>query len=144
MHDNQFEGPIPNDMRLSEMFYMDLSFNKLTGTLPADIGENFNRIKQLLLDHNQFTGTIPDTYAQAGGGRLYVLTLDNNQLTGGAPIGWEKDNLFLDTLTLQGNKLTEPIDWEICGFSAQENGELVQLGAECEICSCNTLCDKCY
>lgn len=123
---------------------MDLSFNKLTGTLPADIGSDFNRLRHLYLDHNLFTGTIPESYAQAGGGRLYVLTLDNNQLTGGVPTGWEKDNLFLDTLTVQGNQLTEPIDKTICKFSALDSGELVQIGAECEICSCKTLCDDCY
>lgn len=166
---NEFTGTIPNGMSLTSMFHMDLSFNQLTGTLPADIGENFNHLRQLYLDHNQFTGTIPETYPLAGGGRLYVLALDNNQvrcllgivscclifvilsppslflqLTGGVPTGWDKDNLFLDTLTVQGNQLTEPIDKEICKLSALENGELVQVGAECAICTCSVLCDNCY
>lgn len=144
LRDNNLTGPIPDAMRLSSMFHMDLSFNELTGTLPADIGENFNRLRQLYLDHNKFTGTIPSTYALAGGGRIYVLALDNNQLTGGVPTGWEKDNLFLDTITVQGNQLTEPIDKEICKLSALQNGELVQVGAECSICTCDTLCDDCY
>lgn len=66
------------------------------------------------------------------------------QLTGGVPTGWDKDNLFLDTITVQGNQLTEPIDKEVCKLSALENGELVQVGAECEICTCDVLCDNCY
>jgi len=144
LHSNQFKGPIPNEMHLTSLFHMDLSFNQLTGTLPVDIGENFNKLRQLYLDHNQFTGSIPETYSQAGGGRLYVLSLHDNQLTGGVPTGWDKDNLFLDTITVQGNQLTEPIDKEICKFSALENGELVQVGAECDICTCDVLCENCY
>ena len=144
LHNNQFEGPIPTNMSLTSLFHMDLSFNNLNGTLPADIGENFYKLKQLYLDHNQFTGSIPSTYPMAGNGRLYVLMLNDNMLTGGVPTGWVKDNLFVDTINVQHNNLTESIDKEICKFSALENGELVQVGAECAICTCDVLCDNCY
>lgn len=124
------------------MFYLDLSFNNLSGNLPP--GDGFASLKQLYLDHNHFTGTIPESYPMIASGRLYVLTLNDNMLTGGVPTGWVKDNAFIDTIAVQNNNLTEPIDKDICKFSALENGELVELGAECDICPCSVLCDKCY
>jgi len=144
LYDNQFGGTIPQLMNLQEMFYFDLSYNKLTGTLPADIGKSYKSLKQLYLDHNQFTGSIPESYPTISFGRIYVLTLNDNMLTGGVPTGWVDENYFLDTLTVQNNNLTIPIEYPICQFSSLQNGELVELGADCEVCSCEGLCEKCY
>jgi hypothetical protein len=126
------------------MFHFDLSYNKLNGTLPSDIGETFTSLKHLYLDHNQLQGTIPESYSTVANGRLYVLTLDNNQLTGGVPTSWVKNNVFIDTIKIQHNNLTVGIDKEVCKMSVFEGGELVELGADCEICWCNDLCTDCY
>lgn len=124
------------------MFHLDLSFNNLSGPLPPSDG--FSSLKQFYLDHNQFTGTIPESYPMIASGRLHVLALNDNMLTGGLPTGWVEDNKFIDTITVQNNSLTESIDKSICKLSAFQNGELVELGAECDICSCDLLCKNCY
>jgi Leucine-rich repeat (LRR) protein len=142
LRDNQFEGAIPPNLDLRKMFHLDLSFNNLSGPLPPSDG--FSSLKQFYLDHNQFTGTIPESYPMIASGRLHVLALNDNMLTGGLPTGWVEDNKFIDTITVQNNSLTESIDKSICKLSAFQNGELVELGAECDICSCDLLCKNCY
>lgn len=144
LHDNQFEGPIPLGLNLRNMFHFDLSYNNLTGSLPSDIGDTYKSLRHLYLDHNKFTGTVPESYAMVGNGRLYVLTLDNNRLTGGLPTSWVKDNVFVDTITAHRNNMTVRIDKDVCKMSVFEGGELVELGADCEICSCTELCTNCY
>ena len=86
---NQLTGTIPSDMRLRQLFYFDLGRNKFSGTLPADIGDKYIRLRHLHLDHNQFVGTIPPTYTQAGNGRLESLSLNSNLLTGSVPTNYE-------------------------------------------------------
>jgi hypothetical protein len=136
-------GSIPEGMALRHAFYFDLSFNKFSGTLPADMGVDFVRLRNLYLDHNEFVGTIPESYANLGNDRLMALYLNDNQLTGGVPSGWAKENIFLDTLAVQNNLLTGDIDKEVCKMSIFDSGEMVELGADCEICTCETLCDNC-
>jgi len=127
------------------MFHFDVSFNNLNGTLPADIGENFKALKQLYLDHNQFTGTIPESYSSVGSGRLYVLTLNDNLLTGSVPTTWGKDNFFVDTIYVQHNNLTIEVDKDVCKLDVFEGGELVEFRADCNVCSCkDRLCEQCY
>lgn len=137
-------GSIPEGMALRSAFFFDLSFNKFSGTLPADMGVDFARLRNLYLDHNEFVGTIPESYANIGNDRLWNMYLSDNALTGGVPTGWAKENIFLDTLTVQNNMLTAGIDKELCKYSIFDSGEMVELAADCEICSCETLCDKCY
>ena len=76
-------GTIPADMRLRQMFYMDLGDNQFSGTLPP-IPE-YVRLRHLFLDHNQFTGTVPQSYVVAGNGRIQTLEVNDNQLSGAFP-----------------------------------------------------------
>lgn len=137
-------GSIPEGMALRKAFFFDLSFNKFSGTLPADMGVDFVRLRNLYLDHNEFVGPIPESYAAIGDNQLWNLYLNDNALTGSVPTGWAKGNIFLDTLSVQNNQLTVGIDKEFCKISIYDSGEMVEIGADCEICSCNTLCDNCY
>jgi hypothetical protein len=138
-------GTIPEGMRLRNAYYIDLSFNKFSGTLPQDIGsEDFVRLRHLYVDHNEFTGPIPESYALAGGGQLIDLYLSDNMLTGGVPSGWVKENVDLNAITVQNNDLTVAIDENVCKMGVLAGGEMVDLGADCEICSCKDICSNCF
>lgn len=147
LHKNQFEGTIPVNMTLSNAIYIDLSFNNLNGSLPFDIGD-FYSLKQLYLDHNQFTGTIPGSFGMAGNGSLVTLDLSNNMLTGGLPTTWvDKDDRdatsSIDTINVHNNNLTGVIDNNICKLGVSNKGSLVELEADCDICRCNEFCGDC-
>jgi len=69
-------------MRLRDCSYFDVGRNELTGTLPVDIGKDFVSLRHLYLDHNNFTGTLPSSYNNAGNGHLEAMSVNHNQLSG--------------------------------------------------------------
>ena len=108
---NQLTGAIPasplvNLANLEELF---LNNNQLTGSIPAQLG-NLASLEELNLSNNQLTGSIP---AQLGNlANLRVLYLSNNQLTGAIPA--ELGNLTnLRGLWLHGNQLTGSIPSQV-------------------------------
>ena len=139
-------GSIPSGLNLDKMFYFDLSFNELSGTLPSDLGEDFDVLRHLYLDHNQFGGTIPESYATVGNSRIINLHLNDNLLTGSVPAGWSEDNKQVLTIRVQNNQFTESLDERICRLDlfALAGGELLDLRADCDICDCDGPCDACY
>ncbi len=82
VYDNQLTGPIPEGMRLNEVFMLDLSRNEFYGTIPNDIShQNYTTLRLLYLDHNKLTGTIPGALMQIQ--KLKGLFLnDNRKLVG--------------------------------------------------------------
>jgi len=90
---------------LSELVYLDLSFNiGLGGPLPAAIG-NLRQLTTLILSGCNFTGGIQDLGNLA---QLSFLALNSNSFTGGIPasIGL-LSNLFM--IDLADNQLSGPI-----------------------------------
>lgn len=76
---------------------LDLSYNQLTGSLPAEI-RHLSKLQTLNLSHNQFTG-VPAEIGQLT--ELRTLNLSHNQITG---LPHELGNLSkLQTLDLRGN-----------------------------------------
>jgi hypothetical protein len=78
-------GTIPESLRWRNLFLLDLGRNNFTGTLPYDLGENFVALRNLHLDHNNFIGTLPDSYINAGNGRVSQISIEHNELTGWVP-----------------------------------------------------------
>ncbi|KAL3941684.1 MAG: hypothetical protein SGBAC_003997 [Bacillariaceae sp.] len=92
VHRNQMTGSIPSNMRLRQMFYMDLGNNKFSGNLPTNLGEEYVRLRHLFLDHNNFEGPVPESYINAGNGRIQTLTLNDNNFSGAFPWNHEVFN----------------------------------------------------
>lgn len=130
IYSNQFTGSIPNDLRWRQCLHFDVGRNQLTGRLPEDLGEKFVELRQLYLDHNAFTGGLPESYNTVGNGRLVSLALEHNQLTGVVP-GLREHYDTLVQYTLQENNFTR-LEQQNCN-----NVYLVEFKADCpNVCTC--------
>ena len=107
---NQLTGEIPAELGgLTNLTHLYLSFNQLTGAIPAELG-GLSNLTHLYLGGNQLTGEIP---AELGGlTNLTHLYLSFNQLTGAIPA--ELGGLSnLEWLSLFNNQLTGEIPAEL-------------------------------
>ena len=105
---------LPSDVwKLTNLTYLDLSRNQLSGSIPPEIG-NLTNLTYLNLGFNQLTGSIPPEIGNLT--NLTWLGLYNNQLTGSIPT--EIGNLTnLWNLKLHGNQLMGEIPESICDLN---------------------------
>ncbi|KAM3699504.1 hypothetical protein ACJW31_05G030600 [Castanea mollissima] len=94
---NLYQGLI-----LDMMSTLDLSFNKLTGEIPPDLGQ-LSSIFALNLSHNQINGPIPKTFSNLT--QLESLDLSHNNLSGEIP-SVLTDLTFLAVFTVAHNNLS--------------------------------------
>lgn len=92
-YSNQLTGTIPSFLRWRRLFFLDLGRNQLIGTIPEDM-ERFVGLRHLHLDHNQFKGSLPETFPEIGNGQLETISINDNQFTGQIPGKFE----FIDKL----------------------------------------------
>ncbi|RWR76840.1 putative inactive leucine-rich repeat receptor-like protein kinase [Cinnamomum micranthum f. kanehirae] len=90
------------------MTSIDLSLNKLTGTIPFELG-NMTAVRALNLSHNLLEGPIPTSFQNMKD--LESLDLSHNNLIGRIPQEITKLN-FLTTLTLAFNNLSGEIPYQ--------------------------------
>ena len=107
---------------------LDLSDNKISGSIPSEIG-NLTTLTSLNLSSNNITGSIP---AELGNlTNLTNLDLGNNDLTGSMPDELGKLSK-LESLDISGNKLSGLISTEMqesaMWKSLKEEPELKQQG----------------
>ncbi|WP_221392940.1 T9SS type A sorting domain-containing protein [Dyadobacter sp. NIV53] len=134
---NNLAGTIPIEKEdFTELRWLELPDNHLTGNIPAELGSlsnltdiylgankltseispkltNLRNLRALSLYDNQLTGSIPD--ALYNGSKLILLDLAQNKLTGGisSAIGNAK---LLQGINLWGNQFTGPLPdslWEL-------------------------------
>ena len=120
---NRLTGPIPAELGdLSNLRTLDLADNRLTGPIPAELGDLSN-LQTLQLVDNRLTGPIPAELGDLS--NLQTLQLAINRLTGPIPAGLS--NLTnLELLSLSSNRLTGPIPAELGDLT---NLELLSLSS---------------
>ncbi|KAI7733195.1 hypothetical protein M8C21_022347 [Ambrosia artemisiifolia] len=87
------------------MIYLDLSYNKLTGSIPESYG-SLSYLQVLNLGYNNLMGDIP--YSVGNLKTALLLDLSHNSLTGFIP-GSLVSLSFLNDFDVSNNKLTGPI-----------------------------------
>ena len=68
---------------VSTLTYLNLGYNRLTGTVPASLGD-LRQITYLMMDWNDLTGTIPPKLGKLGQLSGW-LSLEGNNLSGTVP-----------------------------------------------------------
>lgn len=124
-----------------EKFHLHQSGGGLTGTLPTF--DQYPLLKELSLDNNKLTGSIPIPFIQgiedtAKTGAHILVSLTYNQLSGTVP---KELSEFEDLdIRLEGNKISG-IAGRLCNKSKWMNGQVGQLGDSCNAILCP---DKTY
>ena len=102
LSNNNLTGEIPATMGLLEgLQVLDLSRNKLMGTIPASL-QNCTYLKALVLDNNNLSGAVPSSLGSLK--QLQSLHLSNNRLFGVIPPSLQNCS-SLETLDLGNNAL---------------------------------------
>ncbi|CAA3025656.1 probable LRR receptor-like serine threonine-kinase At1g06840 isoform X1 [Olea europaea subsp. europaea] len=100
------QGPIPDWSNMPNIAFIDLSLNKLSGTIPAGVlSENMTTID---LSSNNLNGTIPASFSRLP--LLQKLSLANNSLSGSVPSTIWRNRILNQSETLildfQDNRLS--------------------------------------
>jgi hypothetical protein len=148
LYDNNLWGSIPSNLGWINMNYLDLGRNQLTGTIPYDwVDEQNNatsmmQLSSIYLDRNKLNGTLPYNWYMLGDGKIELMMMNDNVLSGNIPWSRQYPNYNLTTLSMENN-LFSRIDREYCkqqSIYEGNGGTLGILSADCDVCSCDTLC----
>ncbi|GJU92655.1 leucine-rich repeat-containing protein [Tanacetum coccineum] len=86
LHDNYFKGPLPASFNRPDIDFVDLSTNRLSGSLNRFLCTKVHepsQLKVLNLANNNLSGVVPDCWVNWDS--LAVLSVENNRLSGGIP-----------------------------------------------------------
>ncbi|KAK3031342.1 hypothetical protein RJ639_035248 [Escallonia herrerae] len=109
LNSNSFTGPIPPSIgNLSKLSWLDLSDNKLDGSIPVSSGatpglDMLLKAKHLRLDRNSLSGPIPSNLNNLTS--VSELDLRNNRLNGTLDIGTSSSSNL--TFNLQNNSISD-------------------------------------
>jgi Leucine-rich repeat (LRR) protein len=102
---------------LSSLYYLDLSYNSLSGMLHPCLG-NLSSLNTLQLRSNNLHGTIPKTWA--AGNSLRMIDLSENQLQGQLPKSMA-NYMMLAYLNVSNNLINGAFpSWLVCNLSSLE------------------------
>ncbi|GMI74183.1 receptor like protein 7 [Hibiscus trionum] len=108
--ENKLTGNVPGSIcSWNELLILDLSRNRLSGTIPECLGNFSQALSFVDLQMNNLSGKIPDSFANAS--YLMQLFLNDNRLEGSVPPSLA-NSISLEILNLGNNKLTDRFpDW---------------------------------
>jgi len=114
------------------MVFLDLSYNGLTGTIPASLGSMLY-LHELNLGHNDLTGAIPDAFS--GLKSIGALDLSHNHLNGTIPPGIGALS-FLADFDVSNNNLTGEISksGQLMTFAASRLYMTIILASVASLC----------
>ncbi|KAG2427428.1 hypothetical protein HXX76_012364 [Chlamydomonas incerta] len=96
-------GPFPSWTLscFSDLQELDLSYNRLTGTIPPELATKVPTLQEFKVEHNEFVGTIPP--AMGSMPRLRVLRLEYNNMYGTIPKEFSQLKKNLNTFEIANN-----------------------------------------
>lgn len=118
LSNNSFTGPIPTEIGASgEAFgYLKMAHNNLSGAIPPGLG-NLSNLTYLDLSYNQLSSELPEELRGFRPSESDTINLEHNNLSGGVgPIGHLTD---LSIIALSNNNFsgTIPTAW----FNSRDN-----------------------
>ncbi|XP_065007738.1 MDIS1-interacting receptor like kinase 2-like isoform X2 [Musa acuminata AAA Group] len=120
---NQLTGDVSQCLGMyPHLYYMDLSFNLLSGTLPPDWAR-WHNLTRLRISNNNITGVIPTEFGQLT--KLQDLDLSSNYLQGEIPKSFGSLTLLYN-LSLGNNQLVGQVPSE---FGMLSDLELLDLSS---------------
>ncbi|XP_062080035.1 receptor-like protein EIX2 [Humulus lupulus] len=116
LSNNKLTGEIPAEVtRLAELTQLNLSRNELSGHIPENIG-NLGKLESLDLSHNKLSGKIPKSLAELS--LLDYLDLSNNKLSGKIPTSTQLQSFNASAYTMNHGLYGPPLtDWHESGTS---------------------------
>lgn len=112
--ENKLSGTLPSEIgNLSELRGLHLHVNNFRGQLPSEIG-NLSFLSHSRIVGNEFSGTLPTEIGQLE--RLIELQYSNNQFTGTIPTQFGQ-LININQFRLGGNLLVGKIPLELCNLT---------------------------
>ncbi|XP_068488361.1 probable LRR receptor-like serine/threonine-protein kinase At1g06840 [Phaseolus vulgaris] len=134
------QGTIPDFSSITNLIYLDLSWNQFTGTIPSNrLADNMTTID---LSNNFLEGPIPLSFIYP---RLQKLSLENNSLNGSIPASIWQDMAFITKdklkINLENNSLVNVlgnlnppanVTLRLSGNPICKNFDIENIGQYCE------------
>lgn len=127
LHSNWFTGPVPSFANWSNISYLYLYTNNLSGPLPQ-LPATMPNLHTLNFSNNNFSGYLPASYGQLTAARRFIL--NNNDLTWPIPDSWW-NLLQLNHLQLHNNNLRWLIPSSFANLTNLVNNGWLYLGNNC-------------
>lgn len=111
-------GDFPPSLKnLTYLAHLDLSHNRLSGSLPSDFFTSLTRLKVLNLSYNRLTGHLPPPPPPPSGLVIETLDLSSNQFSGTITASFIQQVAISGSLTsfnVSNNSFTGPIPTSFC------------------------------